>query len=172
MKHVWLCLLALLLIALEGMAMNLLPSSLLYGEWQIVPHWTLLFVLLLSIYYDSNETYQSLWYALGTGLFVDIVYTDVIGIHMMVYVLVVYIVHGLNKLLQSNVLVVTLLVLFGVVTGDTLLYIIYSFLNIAEMDWGTYAMQRLLPTMIGNVVFFLFTFVFLKYLMQKLADDN
>lgn len=172
MKHVWLCFLTLLLITLEGMAMNLLPSSLLSGQWQIVPHWTLLFILLLSIYYDSSDTYQSLWYALGAGLFVDIIYTDVIGVHMMVYVLVVYIVHGLDKWLQSHILVTTLLVLFGVGAADTLLYRVYSLLDVTDMGWGAYVMDRLFPTAIGNMVFFLLTFVIFKYVIQQLVDDD
>lgn len=172
MRHVWLSLLALLFIVMEGMVVNLLPPSLMFREWYIIPHWSLVFLLLMSIYFDSNETYNSLWYALVSGLFIDIIYTDVLGVHMMVYVITVYFIHGVNKLLQSNLLVVALLVITGVAITDTLLYVVYSFLNITEIPWGSYAGKRLWPTVLLNAIFFLFVSLFLKNKMQKWADDN
>ncbi|SIS36649.1 rod shape-determining protein MreD [Salimicrobium flavidum] len=172
MRHIWLSLLALLFIVMEGMVVNLLPPSLLFAEWFIIPHWTLVFLLLMSIYFDSSETYVSLWYALVSGLFIDIIYTDILGVHMMVYVIVVYIIHGVNKLLQSNLLVVALLVLTGVAMADTLLYVVYSFLNLTDLPWGTYAGNRLWPTLLANAIVFLFISLFLKNVMQKWADDD
>ncbi|WLR46134.1 hypothetical protein LC065_10985 [Halobacillus litoralis] len=46
--------------------------------------------------------------------------------------------------------------------ADTMLYIIYSFVQITSMTWGDYALLRLLPTLAANMIFFILLYPLVK----------
>ncbi|PBB06782.1 MULTISPECIES: rod shape-determining protein MreD [Salimicrobium] len=167
MKTVRLSILVLLFIVLEGTIVNLFSGSLIRGETVMTPQWTLVFLLLMSLFYDSNDTYRTLWYALVAGLFMDVAYTGVIGVHMLVYAVVVYTTHGLNKLFHTNFPVVTLLVLAGVSFADTLLYVFYSALEVAEGNFLQFILQRLGPALLVNLIVFLLLYLIFKNVLVK-----
>ncbi|UOQ46250.1 rod shape-determining protein MreD [Halobacillus salinarum] len=171
MSRYLIALILLILVALQGMAMNLLPSSLVYTNLLITPHWALCFILLLAIFYDNDRTYHSLWFGLLFGLLIDVAYTGVLGVYMVTYGFVAYTIHGLTKLLHANFLSASLLIILGVALADTLLFIIYSFVQVASMAWSTYALQRLLPTLAANMIFFVIIYPIMKNRIVQWSED-
>lgn len=167
MKRVYLPLILFLVLALEGVALELLPSNLLRTDLLIVPHWVLVILVFLTIFYDYDSTYFSVMYALIFGLLVDVVYTDVLGVYMFSYALTIYAIHSMKKLLHGNIFVTVLLGAGGLVLSDIMIYLIYMVVGLTDTVWVDYLSSRLLPTVLSNLLFLLVLYPFLaKRLMN------
>lgn len=177
MKRLYLPLILFLFVVLEGVALELLPSSLVMGDLLIIPHWVLIFLLFLAIFYDNESTYFSVLYALLFGLLIDVVYTGILGVYMFSYALVIYMLHGLKKMLHGNILVTILLGITGIAIADILINFIYMMVGLTETTWGDYFIYRLLPTILLNLVFLFILYpLFVKRLTrwgnEQLSKSN
>ena len=162
MRRFYLPLILLFLIVIEGVALDLLPSSIMMEHWMVIPHWVLVFLMMIAIIYDFENTYVSVLYAIFFGLLIDIVYTNVLGVYMFSYALVTYIIHGLNKLLHHNFITAILLTIAGIALADIGINIVYFFIGTSPMIWEEYAMNRLVPTIIANGLFFIVLYIIFK----------
>lgn len=153
MKRFYLPLILFFLTIMEGVAFELLPTRLVTSDLLIVPHWVLVFLVYMAVFYDKDTTYQSVIYALVFGLFIDIVYTGVLGIYMFAYAIVIYLAHGLKRMLQGNFYVILLMGILGIMVADTLIYFVYAAIGITDMLWQDYMVSRMLPTILSNLIF-------------------
>lgn len=153
MKRLYLPLLLLIFLVLEGTAVDFLPKEWITSDLLIVPHWVLIILVYIAIFYDYDRTYYCVLYGIIFGFLVDLIYTDILGIYMFAYGMVIYITHGLKKLLHSNLFVAILLSLVGLALADVVLFVLYSFVGVAEMEWSNYFTMRFLPTIAANLVF-------------------
>src|SRR5690625_6852625 len=69
----------------------------------IVPHWVFIFLAFIAIFFDEENTYYSILYAVIFGLLIDVVYTGVLGVYMFSYAVCVYVFYGLMKMFHSNI---------------------------------------------------------------------
>ncbi|MGP4074546.1 rod shape-determining protein MreD [Halobacillus sp. K22] len=171
MKRYYISLICLLLLVMQGTAMSLLPSKLVYSNLLMTPHWVLIFLLIVAIFFDRDKTYYAVWYGLVFGLLLDIVYTGILGVYMVTYALVIYVIHGINKMIHSNFIGASLLVILAIILSDTLLYVIYSFVKITSMPWGTYLILRLLPTVAANMIFFVILYPVVKDRITQWSEE-
>ena len=172
MKRLYLPLILFILVILEGVAINLLPDELALGDYLIIAHWVLAFLVYIAIYYDTGSTYYSIVYALTFGLLIDIIYTGVLGVYMFSYGLVIYIIHGLQRLLQRNIFVLLLLGVAAFLMSDIFIYLVYFVVGITEMVWRDYLLQRLIPTILANLLFLLILFPIFKKNIVMWGDEQ
>ena len=167
MKRLLLPLILFLFVVLEGVALELLPSNLVVGNLLIIPHWVLVFLVFLAIFYDYENTYYAVLYGLIFGLLIDVVYTGVLGVYMFSYAFVIYIIHGLKRMLHGNIYVTLILGFAGVASVDILIEFIYTMVGLTEAPWIDYFTHRLLPTVILNLVFLVILYpIFAKRLIR------
>ncbi|MCA0969937.1 rod shape-determining protein MreD [Halobacillus litoralis] len=171
MKKYIIALFCLLLLVMQGMAMGWLPKGLVYSDVLITPHWVLVFLFLVAIFYDREHTYSAVWFGLLFGLLIDVVYTGVLGVYMVTYALVAYAIHGLNRWLHSTFIGASVLTIIGIALADTSLYIIYSFVQITDMTWADYATLRLLPTLAANMIVFVILFPLIKERLSIWSEE-
>jgi rod shape-determining protein MreD len=167
MKHLYIPLILFFFLIIEGVALEILPVSVLASDLLIVPHWVLLFLVLTAIFYERETTYYSIIYALVFGFLIDVVYTGVLGVYMFSYALVIYLVFGLRKLFHGNIYVSLLLGIISVIVADVAIHVIYSAAGIIEMMWNDYAINRLLPTIGLNIIFLLILYPLLAKRLIK-----
>lgn len=156
---------------LEGVALELLPHQLLMGAYMIVPHWLFVILIYIAIFYDRNDTYYAVLYALIFGLLFDVVYTGVLGVYMFSYALVIYIVRGLKKLLQGNFYVLLLLSAFGIAIAELSIYTIFVVIGLVDMPIETYLLNRLIPTVLMNLLFLIVIYPFIIKPMRKWGTE-
>src|SRR5699024_4560194 len=77
MKRLIFPLILFVLLVSEGVALDLLPSSLTASDTLIVPHWVLMFLVLLTLFYDTNDSFFSIMYGVAFGFLIDVVYSIV-----------------------------------------------------------------------------------------------
>ncbi|MBM7554619.1 rod shape-determining protein MreD [Thalassobacillus pellis] len=169
-QRFYLPLISFLLLVFQGMAMSLLPSSLVYSELLITPHWVLIILMLMAVFFDTDDTYYSILYAVIFGLLIDMVYTSMLGVYMFTYGIVIYIVHGFKKMLHGNFLVAMLLSIMGLCITEVFLYTIYFFSKVTQMPWESFLLDRLIPTVIANLLFFFLVYPLLKSRMEKWSE--
>ncbi|GGB28222.1 rod shape-determining protein MreD [Virgibacillus dakarensis] len=172
MKRLFLPLILFLIVILEGVSLELLPTRLVTGELLIIPHWPLVFLVCISIFYDKENTYTSVFYAIIFGMLIDVVYTGILGVYMFTYALVIYIVRGLKKLLHANFYVTLLLGFLGIAMADFIIYIIFSVIDLADMTLVHYLVYRLLPSILANLLFLLVLYPLVRKPLIKWGDEQ
>lgn len=164
MKRIILPFILLIVLALEGVAIELLPVAFKASSLYIIPHWILLVLILATLIFDKGNTLTAIVYGAVFGLMIDIVYTGILGVYMFVIPFTLYIAGFLNRFLQTNwfmSLVITAVCLF---ITELSLYSIYSFIGTVTMTFSYFLSNRFLPTLIANLLFM----VIIYYPMEKL----
>ncbi|MCF3941889.1 rod shape-determining protein MreD [Oceanobacillus alkalisoli] len=167
MKKAYLPLILLVLVIVEGLAINLLPNEIVLSTNLIIAHWVLVFLVYIAVYYDVEDTYYSITYAFIFGLLIDVVYTGILGIYMFSYGIAIYAIHGLQKLLHRNFYVLLILGVTAIAVADGLIYMMYTVIGVTDMIWSDYLLRRMLPTILANLLFLLLLFpLFKKRIVQ------
>src|SRR5699024_735949 len=92
--------------------------SLVSGDLLIVPHWVLIYLIFIAIFYDVKNTSYSVIYAVVFGLLIDSVYVGVLGVYMFSYGISVYIIKRMTRFLQENVFTAMLLGVVGMIIAE------------------------------------------------------
>lgn len=150
------------LLVLEGVALELLPENLLNLSIIIIPHWILVFLIMLSFFYEEKNPQDFIVYAIVFGLLVDIVYTDTLGVYMFSYGLALYTAILLKRVLQENIVMTIFTTIISVILAEAIISGIYTMLGITSVYWVDNLTLRLLPTIIANIVFLLIIYPFVK----------
>lgn len=172
MKRLWLPFILFLIVIIEGVALELLPARLINGDLLIVPHWVLMYLMYVLMYYDKENTFTSVFLAVVFGLMIDTVYTGILGVYMFTYALVVYIIHGFKTLLQANLYVTLLLGLLAIVLSDFMIYFTFLIIDITDITIKHYVIYRLVPTVIANLVFLLILYPFVRQPLIRLQEEQ
>jgi rod shape-determining protein MreD len=172
MRHIFLPLILLLLVALEGVAFDILPSSLIDGDIMITPHWVLMFLVLIAIFYDRNDSYHSIIYAVIFGLLIDIVYTGILGVYMFTYAVVIYIIRELRNILHSNIYSSLLFGIISITIAELIINLIYYVVGIMNSVWMDYLMERLLPSILANSIFLLIIYPLFAKRLDKWRNSK
>ncbi|MFD1349279.1 rod shape-determining protein MreD [Oceanobacillus caeni] len=171
MKRIYILLFLFLFLILEGVAINFLPSSIVLGDKMFVPHWILIVLILIEMFFDRGNSYNALIYALVFGLLIDIVYTGILGVYMFSYGIVIYMVHVSKKFLHGNFFVTLLFSILGLVISDLLITFIYDLVGVITFSWQHYWLNRLLPTVLLNIVFFIIIYFLLVKRFNKWGSE-
>ncbi len=166
MKGLFLPLILFALLVFESVATGLLPNNLLL-ELFYIPHWILVFSVLIILYYDKEHTYAGIFYGALFAFISEMVYTDILGVYLLAYGLSLYGVHLFKKLLHVNFLVTLLLVFYALIASEFLIYGTYLLIGVIDLPLQEYLLERLAPTVMINLLFFLIIF---PYFSKKLTN--
>lgn len=172
MKRLYLPLILLLILVFEGVALDILPINLLANKSLIIPHWIFVFLLFIAIYYDRDDTYFSVFYAIVFGLLIDVVYTGIIGVYMFSYAIVIYFVHGLKKTVHTNIYITILIGIVSIGLAEISINFIYTAINIIDVSWQQYVVYRLMPTILANLVFLLVLYPIVRKRLTKWQEEH
>lgn len=153
MRHSLIPIILLIMLATEGVAMELLPSFIKFADIYIVPHWILLFLILVTTYSYLQNSMLPIIYAAIFGLMIDVVYTGILGVYMFVLPLSLYVTQLLNRLFQANIFMVILITTVSLFVMEAGLLVIYSFLGFSTMPFAHFIIFRFIPTWLANLVF-------------------
>lgn len=155
MRRLIIPLILFFLVVFEGIALDLLPSSLVMSKFVIAPHWVLMYLVLVALFYDTADSFYGIIYAIIFGLLIDIVYTGVLGVYMITYPVGIYALVLMKRFLQANWYMTILMSVIVITIVECLLVFIYSLVNIADPLSLTFFKYRLLPTILANIIILL-----------------
>lgn len=172
MKRLYLPLILFLFLVLEGVALELLPSSLINNYSLIIPHWIFVILVFITIFYDLEDTYYSILYAVIFGLLIDVVYTGVLGVYMFSYAFSIYIIHELKRLVHANFYVTMIMGILGLAIADLSIHMIFKVVGIIDIFWVDYLIYRLLPTLLANLIFLIIFYPIVKQRFIKWGSEQ
>jgi rod shape-determining protein MreD len=156
----------------ESVFVELLPEKFFDSTRILVPHFLIIVIIFTTIYGTKKS---GLMYGFIFGLLFDIVYTEVIGIYLFMIPLVAYITSWIMKILQSNIVLVSLVALTGVALLEFGVYGMNLIIGYTNMSFSGFVDNRLFPTLLLNAIFIvLVAFPLKKYLdhyMETLRND-
>ena len=158
MKHLYLPLILFIILITEGIALEILPSRIVLSDTLVVPHWVFICLVFIAVFYDKENTYYSVLYALIFGLLMDVVYTGVLGVYMFSYAVVIY--------------VTIFLGIIGIVLAEIIINIVFSVVDISVMTWYEYTIYRLVPTVLANLIFLVVAYPFSQKWFSKWSQEQ
>src|SRR5690625_4487996 len=172
MKHLYLPLILFIILITEGIALEILPSRIVLSDTLVVPHWVFICLVFIAVFYDKENTYYSVLYALIFGLLMDVVYTGVLGVYMFSYAVVIYVVLGAKKMFHSIIYVTIFLGIIGIVLAEIIINIVFSVVDISVMTWYEYTIYRLVPTVLANLIFLVVAYPFSQKWFSKWSQEQ
>lgn len=166
MRKFLLPLLLMLFFIIESIFVELMPPKVFGNEYILVPHFLIIAIILLTVCGPKNF---GILYGFFFGLLFDIVYTEIIGIYLCLFPLVAYISYKLMKVLQTNIVLVTFISIVGVALLELGAYEMNVLINRTDMSFVFYSTERLIPTLILNLIFIILTVYPFKKFFEKLA---
>ncbi|RKQ20174.1 rod shape-determining protein MreD [Ureibacillus endophyticus] len=129
----------------------------------LVPRFLILYLIFISIYYSRK---RACLYGLFFGLLYDVFYIDIIGLYSFLYPLVCFVAGSAIKFIHQHLSVTTILSLFLVAIMELVLYYFFSFINLTTIPLTSFLSNRLLPTIIANLLFLSMLGWAFKYLIN------
>ncbi|MBS4176197.1 rod shape-determining protein MreD [Lederbergia citrea] len=169
MKRIVLPLLLTLAFYGESLFVDLLPPGTIVVDKVFIPHFLLVLLSMMGICYFRN---RSLLYAAVFGLLFDIYYTEIIGVYLFLLPIAVYFAAKMSKILHANIFTVAIISSVCVALVETLVYGMNVLVMQITMTPNEFAMMRLLPTLVVNLVFLIIIyFPFSKMLQQRKKEE-
>lgn len=164
-KKWWIPVIVVFLFGIEGIIPNFIPSMINNQYWIIVPRFLYVLFILIIIFYDRK---LGLIYAFCTGIIMDLVFTEILGIYLFLYPTILYLTAKLVRDWYSNLFIVFFVTLFSITALEFAIYGMYSVLNIAGISMNFFIYHRLLPTLALNSVFYIVVSFPLKSYFEKI----
>ncbi|SRR5690625_108684 len=171
-RLVTISLIMLLLLAIEGVAIELLPSFIKLSQVYLTPHWLLLFLIIVVSFGYPNDSTIPITFAVVFGLMTDIVYTGILGVYMFMLALSVYSSQLLNRLLQANLWMLLLIAFASITVMEVGLLSIYSLIGIPTMSLNNFLLYRYIPTVVANLLFLLIIYVPSRKLLHWMKEES
>ncbi len=168
MSRVLLPFLMIFLFVAESIFVGLLPGEIFGGKYLLIPHFLFVAILFLTVY--GPKKYWVI-YAFVFGLLFDIVYTEIIGIYLFLFPFIAYLMTKIMKFLQTNIVIVSLASLILIALLEFGSYEINFLIHITDIDVSTYLSERLVPTLILNLIFIILTAYPFKKYFEKIVES-
>ena len=134
----------------------------------MAPRLIILVFVLLSFYLPRNKM---ILYGIIFGFLYDSYYVGVLGIYVAILPLIVYVTNSLKQFLNPNPITTGMILFINLSILETMLYWIYKILNFTTININTFMAGRLGPTLLLNLVFFIFAFYPLKKVIIKMTGN-
>jgi len=158
-------LVAIILFFLEPVFSLFSPVS--FGEelYTLVPRFVIVHLIFTAIYYSKRF---AIICGIVFGLLYDMFYIDIIGLYAFLYPMICLIAVLLIRYVQRNYFTVMILSLLLIALLEMLSYGFASLIGITSIDLNEFFSNRLLPTMLANLIFV----VMFGWLFKKLMDSK
>lgn len=158
----------------DGSFMNVLSSLLKGVNYQIVPAFTLISIVLLSLYMRNKRFI--LITAIIIGCLYDIYYTSILGVNIFLFPLAVVSTQYVVKRMPINFYSIWFWTIISYLMYGHIQYLLFKLINIHDQPYLLFIMNSLIPSLLFNAVFvFICNWYVVKIVhsMEKLEiDDN
>lgn len=155
----WIPLIMILSFLLDGVMMNQLSASLLEAGYTLVPRTIVITIVVLSFLVDYPQLF---WFAVVVGFMYDSYYAGILGVYLALFAMIVRFIGTIRGKLSLNpfTIGIALLVMLAFVEGSV--YVLYTSQGFIHLSWQEFLIQRLVPSLILNLVLYYVLYVPLK----------
>lgn len=140
-------------------------SPISFGEetFILVPRFTILYLIFLAIYYNWK---RAMIYGLIFGLLFDVFYINIIGLYTVLYPLMCFIAAWSAKRIHTHLVFSTILAILLMGFLECVLYEFFFLIDFTTMPREMFLLNRLVPTILANLLFLLVLGWAFKYLIR------
>ncbi|WP_192983705.1 rod shape-determining protein MreD [Marinilactibacillus psychrotolerans] len=146
-KIVYPLLMLLIALLLDGILVAQLKGLFITNIGMIVPHLTLLVLLILTFYLSFRHI---IILALLMGFIYDSYYTGYLGIFMAIFTIVVYVLLQFKNFFQPNLIIYFLLSIIVITISEFFVFGVYRAINITAISTQEFLLERLGATLLFN----------------------
>lgn len=150
----------------ESLFVNFIAVQPLLRQWLLSPRFVLIVLIFMTVYLNKK---QGMMYGAIFGMLYDVAFTDILGVYMFGLPAICYIISKIMKILQNNIIVVSLTAAFGVAILEFYIYGINLLVHVTTMPLNEFLTLRLYPTLVLSIVFCILFSYLLKKRFQKLS---
>jgi rod shape-determining protein MreD len=161
-------LLFIFIFIVESLFVQALPAEIFNSDRILVPRFLIIVIIFMTLYGDRNH---GLIYGFSFGLLFDVVYTEIIGVYLFLFPLIAYLASKIMRILQTNIVVVSIISILGVALLELGVYELNFLVNKTDMEFALFSELRLFPTLILNLAFIIvFAYPFKRH-FEKYAES-
>ncbi|WP_168733779.1 rod shape-determining protein MreD [Metabacillus sediminilitoris] len=134
-----------------------------------IPRFVLIIVIFITVF--MNRT-QGMLFGVVFGLLHDIVYIEVIGIYLLVYAFLAYLISKAMKVLHNNVFMTLFLTILAITLLEYYVYGINYLIGTTKMPLYHFTTLRLLPTLALNSIFAILFIYPVKRFLEKIKVEE
>jgi rod shape-determining protein MreD len=162
----WLWLIILALFILEGTLLQWLIPVMWQSKVYVAPHFILVIVIYIGLYVNRHT---ALIYGLIFGLLQDFMYySPMLGPISFAMGLTGYLAGLLHRRLHSNIVVSMLVIGFGNLFFDCMIYGLYRLFQINHLNLQWVFFYQMLPSMLINLLFALLVYIPVRKLFESI----
>lgn len=136
----------------------------------LVPRFLILYLIFLAIYYNRKK---ACIYGLAFGIVYDIVYIDIIGLYSVLFPIVCFVASWCFKFVHQHLFITTILSVLLVAFMELVVYEFYVIIDITTMDFATFLLYRLVPTILANLLYlFMLGWIFKLLIDARLLEQE
>lgn len=140
------------------------------ASYILVPRFLILYLIFLAIYYNRKK---ACIYGLVFGIIYDVVYIDILGLYAVLFPLLCFIASWCVQFVHQNLFITTILSVLLVALMELALYEFYVIIDITTMDFTTFLLYRLLPTILANLLYlFMLGWIFKLLINARLLEQE
>lgn len=151
-KKWWIPALLVVLFGIESVFSLFFPAHYFSADFVFVPRLILIYLIFLAIFYNFKT---AILFSFIMGLMMDIVYLEIMGIYFFFYPSIVFLVSKLMKLIHSHLFIMAFVVMLAITVLEFGLYGFYYLIQIADFSIERFANDRLFPTLLLNLSFYI-----------------
>lgn len=156
-------LVAVVLFLLEPAFALLSPIEMNGETLYLVPRFVILYLIFIAIYYNHK---RAMLYGLIFGVLYDVFYIDIIGLYSVLYPLVCFVAGMSVKYIHQHLSITTILSVILMALMELVLYYFYYFIHFTTMPFTEFLIDRLIPTIISNLLYLIMLGWAFKYLID------
>lgn len=127
------------------------------------PLFLLMTIIVISDYKNKKDYYKI---CLISGILYDLIYTNTLFLHGLLFFILGYVITKLNKYLTKNIISIFIITLSTIITYRILNYILICIVSLYKFSWD-YLFQSIITSIIANLIY-----VYLIYFILKLKVIN
>lgn len=151
---------------LEGTLVQVISLNASGGSFHILPRFVLVLLIYISLFIGRRRAFIL---GLLFGLFIDIQYSDVIGVYAFSLAIIPYVSALAYQYFQLNIVLIILTVLLSVYAHETMNYYLFELFGLAG---GSFEWRQHIPTAIFNAVFALLIYRPVYYFLERMMDGR
>lgn len=169
MTHFLFLLTIFILFIIEGTVLQVFSPDYWGMQVIMVPRFVVVLLIFGALFLGRI---QGLFMGLLFGLMYDVVYGSVIGIYGFSMALVSYFSGLTFRIFQQNIFLILLTVLVALTLHEFLVYGVFYLINFADMDVHFFFFNRVIPTLVLNMIFAILVSYPARVILQQLQQEE
>ncbi|MCG7338520.1 rod shape-determining protein MreD [Staphylococcus sp. ACRSN] len=164
MRSLYYFLIGIVLFYIDTIIGLVIPMQIGHKEIIFVPHLTLMYILIISVYRSFNV---AIILAIILGLITDLYFGSFYGLYLFGYILLVVLMDFFFKSFYRDKAMLFVATWLAVLVLETYVAIIYGTLGLIHFNLLDFLLFRIIPTLILNFLLLLIVFPFITKFLRK-----